>query len=206
MIIWSLTLNISFSYLRRFFILASVCFMSMSLFPVQAVEKMYGVISAGYSDAEFHNRQEESFGYRILLGHQFHPQWYVETGYLKLSSVESEMNSKTPNFVADALYLGVLGKASHSMGELFYRLGVARVDVAAEEPLQDNNQCKLGMPSADGQGKCIYDEGIFAGIVGLGYDYYIASKVSVRFEADYIRGKYGFDTSVISVGVRYNFN
>ena len=42
-----------------------------------AIEKMYGVVSAGYTDLEYSNTVEESFGYKLILGHEFHRQWLL---------------------------------------------------------------------------------------------------------------------------------
>ena len=113
--------------MKLFAFLVCVIFSSGSL----AIERMYGVVSTGYSDVEFNQRAEESFGYKILLGHQFHRQWYVETGYLKIADVGNEQTTENDFLKADGLYLGALGKASSPVGELFYRIGVARIDVVA---------------------------------------------------------------------------
>jgi len=174
----------------------------------QSIERMYGVVSTGYSDTEFSQRAEESFGYKILLGHQFHPKWYVETGYYKIADVGNEQDMDTDFFKADGLYLGALGKASSPEGELFYRVGVARIDVAAFEPLNPEGGCKVGgaVNIAPGTALCRFDKGIFAGILGIGFDLAIAEKLFVRLDGDYIRGGSGLDTGLISLGLRYNFN
>ncbi|OFI34278.1 hypothetical protein BFC17_21025 [Alteromonas lipolytica] len=172
------------------------------------IERMYGVVSTGYSDVEFNQREEESFGYKILLGHQFHRQWYVETGYYKIADVGNEQSMENDFFKADGLYLGALGKASSPMGELFYRLGVARIDVVGYEPLTAEGGCNLGNSTVTQSGDtyCRYDKGVFAGILGLGFDLAVAEKLFVRLDADYIRGGNGLDTGMISLGLRYNFN
>lgn len=172
-----------------------------------AIEKMYGVISAGYSDLEYRNTAEEAFSYKLILGHQFHRQWYVEAGFIQLADIESESDFSTLGLQANGLYLGVTGKASHAVGELFYRLGVANFDVQAAE-LSADSECQLGESAGvlNGQAVCQFDEGVAAGIIGLGFDYYVATKTFVRLEAEYMRGKDGFDTGLISLGIRYNFN
>ncbi|HBY38304.1 hypothetical protein [Marisediminitalea sp.] len=172
-----------------------------------AIEKMYGVVSAGYTDLEYSNTVEESFGYKLILGHEFHRQWYVEAGFIQFADIDTESDYSTLGVQANGLYLGVVGKASHAVGELFYRLGAANVDVQAQE-LSADGQCKFGaaVGAVNGQTLCQFDEGIAAGIIGLGFDYYVATKTFVRLEAEYMRGKDGFDTSMISLGIRYNFN
>ncbi len=172
-----------------------------------AIEKMYGVVSAGYTDLEYSNTEEEAFGYKLILGHEFHRQWYVEAGFIQFADIETESDFSKLELQANGLYLGVVGKASHAVGELFYRIGAVNIDVQALEASTDG-QCKFGTAagSLNGQTLCQYDEGIAVGIVGLGFDYYVATKTFVRLEAEYLRGKDGFDTSLISLGIRYNFN
>lgn len=190
--------------MRIYLLLVSLLFSGASV----AIEKMYGVVSTGYSDVEFNERAEESFGYKILLGHQFHPKWYVETGYLKIADVGNEQSEDNDFLKADGLYLGVLGKASSPVGELFYRVGAARIDVVALEPTNAEGGCSLGSlsPMMNGEVLCRYDEGVLAGILGLGFDLAVAEKLFVRLDADYIRGRHGLDTGMISLGLRYNFN
>lgn len=180
------------------------CFCCSAL-PAQAIEKMYGVVGVGFTDAEYSETVEETVSYKLVLGHQFHRQWYFEGGYYQIADVESDNNSFT--FQADALYFGALGKASHAVGELFYRIGVASVNVQAIES-SGINPCTTGDAIAviGESNVCAYDESVVAGILGLGFDYYVATKIFVRFEAEYLRGKDGFDVSIFSIGLRYNFN
>ena len=190
--------------MKLFAFLVCVIFSSGSL----AIEIMYGVVSTGYSDVEFNQRAEESFGYKILLGHQFHRQWYVETGYLKIADVGNEQTTENDFLKADGLYLGALGKASSPVGELFYRIGVARIDVVALEATDAQGDCSLGglVPVPDGSRYCRYDKGVFAGVLGLGFDLAVAEKLFIRIDGDYIRGRHGLDMSMVSLGLRYNFN
>lgn len=172
-----------------------------------AIERMYGVIGAGYSDLEYRQAQDEAFSYKLVLGHQFHRQWYVEGGYYQLADVDAQTDGSDFGLQSDALYLGVLGKASHPVGELFYRLGVANVSVQSAE-FSGTGNCEVGaaVAAAGSQTICAYDESVAAGIIGLGFDYYVATKTFIRLEAEYLRGKDGFDASFVSLGVRYNFN
>lgn len=170
-----------------------------------AIEKMYGVAATSYSDLEFSNVTDESAGYKLVLGHQFHKQWYVEAGYYQLADVKAVGSSSA--LKANALYLGVLGKASHPVGELFYRLGAANLDLQQGQ-LTDAESCTSGS-QIDSQGGvllCGSDETIAAGILGIGFDYYVATKTFVRFEAEYIVGQDSFKSTVLTLGLRYNFN
>lgn len=187
--------------------LSGVLLLLLSVQSAQAIERMYGVMGVGYSDAEYRETQEEAFSYKLVLGHQIHRQWYVEGGYYQLADVDAESDGSSLGLRADALYLGVLGKASHPVGELFYRLGVASVSLQSAE-LSSSAECDVGaaVTSIGSDTVCAYDESVAAGLVGLGFDYYVATKTFIRLEAEYLRGKDGFDVSLISLGVRYNFN
>jgi len=48
--------------------------------------------------------------------------------------------------------------------------------------------------------------GIAAGLIGLGFDYYVSQNSMVRFEYTYIGGEDSFSTNMLSLGFRYNFN
>lgn len=170
-----------------------------------AIEKMYGVAAASYSDLEYGTTADEGAGYKLALGHQFHRQWYVEAGYYQLADISAKGNS--PSIKADTLYLGVLGKASHPVGELYYRVGAATINLQ-EGLLTDAETCSSGtqIDVQDGMLLCGTDDTIAAGILGLGFDYYIATKTFLRLEAEYIVGQDSFETTVLSLGIRYNFN
>ncbi|MDC8830308.1 outer membrane beta-barrel protein [Alteromonas gilva] len=171
---------------------------------VTAMERLYAVVGAGYSDIEVNSAAETDAGYRVVLGHQFHRQWHVEAGFYRLADINDVNQGSERNFSADAIYLGVNGKASNEVGELYYRLGVANVSLQYSSADSTGN-CSAES-NATSQNNCRYDSDTIAGIVGLGFDYSVAANTFVRFEAEYLRGKDGFDASIFSVGVRYDFN
>lgn len=185
----------------------AVILLLCGLLPTQglAIERMYGALSAGYTDFSFSQYQDVSdANYRLVLGHQFHRQWYVEGGYFQLLDKTDDAGRTAQ---ANALYLGLLGKASHRVGELFYRLGVLNMDVQAIEA-QVEGSCQYGSTVTlnDASVACSYDEGSVAGMVGLGFDWYVAPKTFIRMEVDYIKGQDGLDIGLVNLGVRYNFN
>lgn len=163
-----------------------------------ATDRMYGIVTAGYSDMEFSQLERDNYNYSLAIGHQFSNQWYVEGGYLALiDDMNDDEGAK-----ADALYLAVLGKAASREGELYYKLGVANVAVdGLEQPL--DGACELGELSV---GRCAYDESVAAGLVGIGFDYNIGLNAMVRMEAMYMIGEHDFTANVFSLGFRYNFN
>ncbi|GGW87144.1 outer membrane beta-barrel protein [Alteromonas halophila] len=164
-----------------------------------ATEKMYGTVGVGYSDSEFSEQSLDGTGYNLAVGHQFHPQWYVEAGYLQLlDDVSQDSGMET-----GALYLAILGKASSLQGELFYKLGIAKADINGSEAPSEAGECRLGGLQS---GACRFDEGIVAGMVGLGYDYNIGMRSMLRFEYTYLAGEEDFSTHYVGIGFRYNFN
>ena len=158
----------------------------------KAAPENYGLVSVGYTDFEFDGGNDREIAYSVAYGHKIHRQWYAEAGYLNLFDY-SDDNLEAQG---EALYLAVLGKASSAEGELFYKLGAARVDVEA------TGLCGTDTTPAS----CSYNEGIAAGIVGLGFDYYVSHNSMVRFEYTYIGGEDNFSTNMLSLGFRYNFN
>mgnify|MGYP003635142267 CR=1 FL=1 len=52
---------------------------------------------------------------------------------------------------------------------------------------------------------CSFDEGVVAGIAGLGFDYYVGLKSMVRLEYTYLGGEDDLSTHLVSLGFRYNF-
>ena len=158
----------------------------------EAAPENYGVVSVGYTDFEFNDGSDREFAYSVAYGHKVDRQWYAEVGYLNLFDYsEDDVEAES-----EALYLALLGKASSTEGELFYKLGVARVDVAATVPCGDD-----AAPVS-----CNYDDGLVAGLVGLGFDYYVFQNAMVRFEYTYIGGEDSFSTNMLNLGFRYNFN
>ena len=119
-----------------------------------------------------------------------------EAGYMNLFDYTESNENGSVDAQSEALYLAVLGKASSTTGELFYKLGVARVDVSA------TLSCGTDAVPAT----CGYDEGLAAGLVGLGFDYYVSQNAMIRFEYTYLGGEDSFSTNMLNLGLRYNFN
>ncbi|WP_100643176.1 outer membrane beta-barrel protein [Alteromonas facilis] len=157
-----------------------------------ATERMYGVISAGYADSEFAQYSDGGVAYKLALGHQFHPQWYVEGGFQRIADDAANATDPMNGLEGDALFVSVLGKAGSKDGELFYRVGVMRADLTGNRVLDD-----IIEP---------YDDGVMAGIVGVGFDWFVGLNTMVRFEVEYIGGEDDFQSSAAYVGLRYNFN
>ncbi|MCF2949813.1 porin family protein [Paraglaciecola aquimarina] len=196
--------------------------LATSLFALQtaSAERTYTVFSLGFSELEYAQQETDGMGYKLGVGYQFHPQWYVETGYQQLVN-ESLFVSETPSSAqfesaedklqADALYLSVLGKASGKLGELFYRLGVLKTDVRGQELYAGERTCDMGaatLVSTDTLGVatiCDYDNSGVAGTFGIGFDYFIGARTMLRSEIEYIKGSDDLTLTSFSVGLRYNF-
>jgi len=165
-----------------------------------ATENIYGVISGGFADSEFSASSVDGASYKFAIGHQFHPQWYVEAGYQRIADEGGDANSLayTEILEGDALSISVLGKAGSRQGELFYRLGLMRADMMGYTA------------SADCSADCVefdsYDDAVFAGVVGIGYDWYIGLNSMIRFEVEHIAGEDSLQVNAAYIGFRYNFN
>lgn len=185
-----------------------------------AADNLYSVFSVGYSDVEFIQDSNKGLGYKIAFGYQFEPQWYVEAGY-QLLVHDSLYSTELPTANAvtnaenlqqgDALFIAFLGKASGRTGELFYRLGVLKTDVRGQQLLAGERECEFGKANvlaiADfgAATLCDYDESGVAGVIGLGFDYFVGARTMIRTEIEYIKGQDNLSTAAATVGLRYNF-
>jgi outer membrane autotransporter protein len=185
-----------------------------------AADNLYTVFSAGYSDVEFSQDSNKGFGYKMAFGYQIDPQWYVEAGYQQL--VHDDLYSTAPptsNDVinaenlqqGDALFLAFLGKASGRKGELYYRLGVLKTDIRGQQLLAGVTECEFGQANvltvADfgAATMCDYNESGVAGVIGLGFDYFVGARTMIRSEVEYIKGQDNLTVTTVTVGLRYNF-
>ena len=185
-----------------------------------AADNLYSVFSVGYSDVEFIQNSNEDFGYKMAFGYQIDPQWYVEAGYQQLihdklysTDLPSAADISNAEHVqqGDALFLAFLGKASGPMGELFYRLGVLKTDIRGQQLLAGEMECEFGkanlMAITDfGVATiCDYDESGVAGVIGLGFDYFVGARTMLRTEIEYIKGQDNLTVTTFNIGLRYNF-
>lgn len=199
---------------QRLLTLSSLLFFSTA----QCAEGVYGIVAGGFSDMEFETASEDGGSYKLGVGYQFDRQWYAEFGYQRLA--DASINSQLPGSVeeaqdwsggleTDALYASILGKAAGDAGELFYRLGVLMTD-SKGQLLSDEPDCPVGQATPVQIGTsnmqlCEFDEGGVAGVVGIGFDFYVGAATMVRAEIEYISGENGVQASAAYIGVRYNF-
>ncbi len=188
--------------------------------PALAVDKVYTVLVVGYSDVEDSQQDTDGVAYKLGLGYQFDPQWYVEFGYqqlindkLLIDSLPSalQVEQASHRLQGGALFLSFLGKAANNVGELFYRLGLLKTDFKGQTIHSGTHTCDFGeasVVSIDSFGSatiCQYDNDGAAAVIGLGFDYFVSARAMVRTEVEYIKGQDNLAMSVFSVGLRYNF-
>lgn len=164
-----------------------------AMFSTNASANGYGVVNIGYGNVDTEVDSESDVSYSAAIGYQFHRQWYIEGGYVSLIDVDTDeqiLSSKGP-------YVALLGKASSQQGELFYKIGVANIDI--EQASINSGAC------GDDVLVCGYDDDVIAGLVGLGFDYYVGNQSMLRFEYSYFGGKDDFSAHVLNLGFRYNF-
>lgn len=161
----------------------------LTTFSAQATDKMYGVVGSGYGDGEYQQIDAGSETLYLAFGHELSPQWYVEAGFKRLFDDENELMA----LKADGLYLALLGKAGGRHGELFYKLGAMRTDIR-------------GQAMTEACANCQFDDGIVAGMVGLGFDFHVGLNSMIRLEYEYVRGEDEFSANLFNLAFRYNFN
>ena len=187
---------------------------------VGATENLYTVATVGYGKTEFNDSSVNKATYKLAVGYQFDRQWYLELGMQKLvsdslaeslPSSDQRLQDDELNLDASALFIAWLGKASGNTGELFYRLGLLKTDIQGQQSKLGVQECELGSATfinnsaGDTYTYCEFDEGGVAGVIGLGFDYFITSRAMLRTEIEYIKGQNNLEVTAAYVGVRYNF-
>lgn len=187
---------------------------------LMAAENTYTIFSLGYSDIDYSEEQAEGVGYKLGLGYQIAPQWYVEMGYQQLLNdslyldvipTAAQFENNDNRMQGDALFVALLGKASSNVGELFYRLGVLKTDIRGQKLYIGDRACDVGLVTSVsveslGNGTiCDFDNSGAAGVFGLGFDYFIGARTMLRTEIEYIKGKDNLSITALFVGLRYNF-
>lgn len=184
---------------------------------LQAADNLYTLIGATYSKLDYARQSFDDLTYKFALGYQIEPQWYAEFGYQQLADQSAakfapETTQQADDFAGqaqgDALYAALLGKASGKMGELFYKLGVMKIDIKGQSLVSAQQNCSMGLAgplqSANYQ-ICEYDKGSVAGVISMGFDFYLTEKTMLRTEMEYIKGQDDLEATTLQLGVRYNF-
>jgi outer membrane protein W len=185
-----------------------------------ATEGLYVVSTIGSAKTEYDDAKLNDLSYKLGMGYQIDRQWYIETGIQKwvsdkmateLPSSAQLLQDQSLKLDATALYLAFLGKAAGPAGELFYRVGVLKTDIKGQQIKSGIQICELGNATSivvsvdESYTYCEYDEGGIAGVIGLGFDYFISSKAMLRTEIEYVKGQNNLTVSAAYIGLRYNF-
>lgn len=204
--------------IRKMHVLAGLI-LSMFCYSASATDKMYGIISGGFTDVEFDSTKVDGGSYKFGVGYQFSRQWYLELGYQQLAN--ENLNSVVPTTLAqvetfepglqgDALFAAFLGKAAGRLGELYYRVGVLRADMKGQS-LTTESSCELGdasgftLSTGESYNLCQYDDSNIAAVLGIGFDFWVGINTMVRAEVEHIRGENDLAINAAYLGVRYNF-
>ncbi|GBL04268.1 outer membrane beta-barrel protein [Glaciecola sp. KUL10] len=171
-----------------------------------ATDSFYLVASGGYIENETKVLSVDETSYKLGIGYQFHPKWYVETGFQFLGEQTGDTQGtdfNAPFFEARGLYLSALGKASGKSGELFYRVGILKAEIKTAQLA--NNVCDSKAEVLDSSALCPMEKDTFAGVLGLGFDYYISSSLMIRSEFEHIQGENDYSANALLIGLRINF-
>lgn len=181
---------------------------------LSAREGFYGISSIGYVSNDLDNAQRtlslKSASYKLAIGYEITNSWNIEAGFQALGEdifSNEELNLENSSTELTGLFLAALGKAKNRQGELFYKLGIARVDVT-ETFLSQSNTCPETtniIAMLDNAGVCQYSESKLAGILGIGFDFYIHHSTLLRLEVEQMSGEGGYSSSAGFIGLRVNF-
>lgn len=162
------------------------------------------LLNSGFETTLF-NDKESDFGYKLFAGYQFNPNLAVEGGYFNLGDFDYTATTLPEGSMMGALsfrgwnldLVGILPLTERS--SLFARIGVQRGKAKAS--FMGTGAVNVLTPS--------YSETDTDYKVGVGYQYNINSKVSLRVEAERYRmddavGNNG-DIDLLSVGAIYRF-
>ncbi|MDF2180049.1 outer membrane beta-barrel protein [Aliiglaciecola sp. CAU 1673] len=195
------------------------CFLMCLSWGAIAKSTTYGLLTLGYADADQGQASEKGMGYSFAMGYELNKQWVVELGFQQLLDEDGAVppNASAPlgesdTFKADALFVAMLGKASSSMGTLFYRVGLMSAKVESRTFLASTDSCDRGVeqviaPQADASSflSCTVDDTHMAGMLGLGFDFRLAPSFYLRTEIQHIRGEEDFQANTLQLGLRYDF-
>ncbi|MFW8590389.1 outer membrane beta-barrel protein [Glaciecola sp. 2405UD65-10] len=179
-----------------------------------AQQNFYGITSLGYASNDYDGLSQsqslDAVSYKLGVGYEYNRSWSFEAGFQSLGEEilsMDELNFENSSIEIDNIYLNALGRAGNRHGELFYRVGIARVDTSesylASAPLCGGQSSILAVQQ-DAM-LCQTSKSGMAGVVGLGFDFYIHHSTLLRIEAEYMSGENGYSTSATYLGIRLNF-
>lgn len=160
----------------------------------------------------------EEVSYKLALGYELSQQWAFELAYQDMGDNELTMISdgqaivdfSEQAFDVSAVQLSALGKASNRHGELFYRLGVMQVMNeasyrvnASECGVDDTLVANLSTDPL--LSSCLRDNEELAGVIGIGFDFFVYRSLMLRLEMEYIKGEDDYEAQAAYVGFRLNF-
>lgn len=179
--------------------------------------KMYAAVAGGYLQGENDVSSAEGGSYKLSIGYELHPQWYLEASYQSLpeqdhlvaATVTGDTQSDIePAFKGNIWGLSMLGKAGNRSGELFYRVGILAFNTDYQSLGSGADLCGSAnnlSVSGTAYSLCENSASGMAGVIGLGFDYFIGRNMLIRIEAEHIEGEGGFNSDGGYVGIRYNF-
>ena len=177
----------------------------------------YLLLAPQYADVKVGSQSEQGVGVALTFGTQIDPKWYMEIGYnvmadgLTLPQDGSALSANEQTGVdAHGAHLSLLGKARGETGELFYKIGVMQMGYEMANEVALESDCVAGsIRTVNGQDRtasyCVNDENVLAGVVGLGFDFFVGFSSQLRLSYEHIRGQDSFEANVVQLGIRYNF-
>jgi opacity protein-like surface antigen len=199
-------------------VLLSMLALALFSIPLHSSAKnrtFYTVVSAGYATNDVQDETFDDLTYKANIGYVLGDQWALEFGFHGLGDaglsnedlINNTSGAGASNYTVNAIVLSALGKAGNEHGELFYRLGAVYLNsestflVASDTCAGDESLLASQTDSV----LCGGDENQFAGVIGLGFDFYISRSLLLRTEFEYIQGTDDYSAQSVLLGLRYNF-
>lgn len=186
----------------------AACFCLLASCNAFGEKRFYGVAGIGIAETEVEQTSEQGASYRVGLGYELNKQWQFELGFQQL--VDKYDDTLTEGLTSEAVTLSVLGKAANREGELFYRVGIAQIQLEGNVAGNSQGTCEVGSiltstANTESGTLCYADEQVLGGVIGLGFDRYIGLHNMVRVEVEYLVGESSYSTASLYVGYRHNF-
>lgn len=168
----------------------------------------YAVSALGYADNEYVQENFDGFSYKLNIGYELNAQWAFEAGFQLLVDNTGNFNvaeALEGSEEINSLSISALGRAASRHGELFYRIGLLRLDSTFVD-IRNDNECFGTLLAFQGANFiCQQRDSSLAGVIGLGFDFYIHHSTLLRLEIEHIQGENDYSAQALYVGFRLNF-
>jgi opacity protein-like surface antigen len=178
-------------------------------------DNFYTILGVGYATNSVNDDDLDELSYKLNIGYVLSRQWAIEIGFQGLGNsglsnsdlLIDNSNFETADYDVNAFGISALGKAGNRQGELYYRLGLLQVNTQRNY-VTDAGQCETSdalLLSEQSVDICSNDDSQIAGVIGLGFDFFVTPSLLLRTEIEHIQGNDDYSSQVFTVGLRFHF-